>query len=561
MQAEKHIPKQNLALLTESSWEVCNKIGGIYTVLSTKAKVLQEAYGDKLVFIGPDVWSEEHASPSFKEEKTILKNFSQKNIADFGIKVRCGRWQVPGSPQVILVKFDGVYPHLDSLFATMWEKFGVDSLKEYGDYREGCAFAVASAVVTRHLADHLGIDHREVFVHYNEWTTGMGLLYTRLIMPEAATLFTTHATSIGRSICGNGKPLYDYFDGYNGDQMAGELNMEAKHSLEKTAAMNADCFTAVSELTAKEAAKLLDLRPQAVTPNGFEPGFVPGDKKYISLRKEGRKKLLGIASALKQREYGDETLIIATSGRNEYRNKGLDLYLDSLACLERKGDVKDVLALVLVPAWVSHPVAGLRDKIERGDKTASLNLFDEETGPDYITHILHNMDYDSVAKRIAELERNNEAGRNVSIVYIPCYLDGGDGIVDISYYDLLSAIDITVFPSYYEPWGYTPLESIAFGIPTVTSDKSGFGQWVLSDIGAGLSHSGVSVIGRTDSNYTEAACAIATQIEAYSKMSKKERKEACKAALTTAEKADWKYFINHYYEAFRIAENRRNQRI
>lgn len=558
MQADKSVANEKIGLLAETSWEVCNKIGGIYTVLSTKAKMLQEAYGENLVFIGPDVWDDSNPSPSFKEVKSLLKNFSKKVITDFNIKVRCGRWNIPGSPQVILVKFDGVYPHLDSLFATMWEKFGVDSMHEYGDYREGCAFSVATAVVIRNLAEHLGKEGKEVFAHFNEWTTGMGLLYLRMIMPEAASLFTTHATSIGRSICGNGKPLYDYFNGYEGDQMARELNMEAKHSLEKTAAKTADCFTAVSDITAREAEKLLDIRPQVVTPNGFEPGFVPGDRKYKALRKAGREKILSIASQLKDKKFKENTLIVATSGRNEYRNKGLDIYLDSLASLDSLGVKKEVVALVLVPAWVSHPDPQLKEQIEKDTKRSNKGL---RPLTDFITHHLHNMESDSVAQRIGNLEREGKLNKKVNVIFVPCYLDGKDGIVNISYYDILPAIDLTVFPSYYEPWGYTPLESVAFGIPTITSDKSGFGQWVLSWLPDSLAESGVKVVARTDSNYHEAAQNIAKEIKKYAELTEQETSEARKVAYQTAEKADWKYFINFYYRAFDIAGSRRDQRI
>ena len=549
MQSEHHRAFDKIGLLAESSWEVCNKIGGIYTVLSTKARVLQETYGDKLVFIGPDVWSQENPSPNFKEDKRLFNNFSESSISEFNISVRTGRWDIPGSPQVVLVKFEGVYPSLNDIFGQMWQRFGVDSMHEYGDYREGCAFAVATAIVIRHLSQHLGLKEKDVYAHFNEWTTGMGLLYLRILMPDAATLFTTHATSIGRSICGNGKPLYDYFDGYNGDQMARELNMEAKHSLEKNAALQADCFTAVSELTAHEAEKLLEIRPQVVTPNGFEPDFVPQGRKYQTLRTAGRKKLLEIATQLKNREFKKDSLIVATSGRNEYRNKGLDLYLDALARLESKNPGKDIIGLVLVPAWVSHPSPYLLDNIM------------EKANPDYITHILHNMDYDSVALRIKSLEESGSLGKNVNVIYVPCYLDGGDGIVNISYYDLLPAIDITVFASYYEPWGYTPLESIAFGLPTITSDKSGFGQWVLENEKNSILESGVKVVSRNDSNYNEAADEIASALQEYSKLNNVKRKEASTAAAKTASKADWKYFISSYYEAFKTAEKRRDERI
>lgn len=241
MQKVKRLERDKIGLLLETSWEVCNKIGGIYTVLSTKARVLQEKFGDKLVFIGPDVWTEDTPSPYFIERKTLLKQASSRLKLPYGITIRVGRWDIPGSPQVVLVKFEGVYEHLNEIFGQMWENFGVDSMHAYGDYHEGCAFAVATAIVMQALARHLNVKGNNVVAHFNEWTTAMGLLYLKHNMPEAATVFTTHATSIGRSICGNGKPLYDYFTGYNGDQMARELNMEAKHSLEKTAAHNADC--------------------------------------------------------------------------------------------------------------------------------------------------------------------------------------------------------------------------------------------------------------------------------------------------------------------------------
>lgn len=553
MQKAKRTNRDQIALLMETSWEVCNKIGGIYTVLSTKARVLQQQFGDKLVFIGPDVWSQANPSPYFIERKTLLKSCASRMNLPFGISVRAGRWNIPGSPQVLLVKFDGVYDHLDEIFGKMWELYGVDSLHAYGDYNEGCAFAVATAIVMDALARHLKVDASNIIGHFNEWTTAMGLLYLKMTDPQARTVFTTHATSIGRSICGNGKPLYDYFNGYNGDQMARELNMESKHSLEKTAAHQADCFTAVSEITAKECEQLLDIRPQVVTPNGFEPDFVPGEADYIRLRKAGREKLLSIASALKGRDFPDDTLVVATSGRNEYRNKGIDIYLDAVAAVSDLNPARPVLALVLVPAWVKEPSIELLSAMAAKKQVKGY--------PDFMTHRLNNEDSDSVARRIDALERESRLRNGVDVIYVPCYLDGKDGVVDISYYDLLPAIDLTLFPSYYEPWGYTPLESIAFGVPTVTSDKSGFGQWILSNFINSISACGVKVVGRTDSNYHEAAGVLADQIVEYAGFTEEERKVAARAAYATSERADWKFFISAYDEAFATATRRRDERI
>ncbi|MDO4335594.1 MAG: glycosyltransferase [Bacteroidales bacterium] len=556
--------KTSTPLLFETSWEVCNKIGGIYTVLSTKARVLKEQFGDNLIFIGPDVWSETNPSPYFKEYKTLLKSASKLELP-FGITLRAGRWDIPGSPVVVLIKFDGVYPALDDIFGEMWAMFGVDSLHAYGDYPEGCAFGVAAAITMKALAAHLEARDTDVLAHFNEWTTGMGLLWLRNIMPGAASLFTTHATSIGRSICGNGKNLYEYFNAYNGDQMAGELNMEAKHSLEKRAAINADCFTAVSSLTADECAQLLDCRPQVVTPNGFEPDFVPGTAKYKKLRAAGRNRLLDIAAKMTGRKWNDDTLIIATSGRNEYRNKGLDVFLDSMAQLTRTGAAgkRDILALVLVPAWVKEPNGELLIDLYNGGTLP--------VTPDYLTHRLNNEDSDPACCRIGQLENELQTGgeQQVKVIYVPCYLDGGDGIVDISYYDILPALDITVFASYYEPWGYTPLESIAFGVPTVTTDKSGFGQWIESDVAKGnaanglesLKETGVMVAPRDDNSYWNTVITIADTLSQFAAAPAADTAACSKSAAATAALADWKNFIKYYDEAFDVARENRNKRI
>ena len=265
----------NLDMIFETSWEVCNKIGGIYTVLSTKAQTLQNLYKDKTIFIGPDVWTEDNPSPYFSEVPSLLKPWRDKALLPEGVSVRVGRWNIPGKPIVILVNFQGMYRLKDYYYGEMWARFGVDSLYAYGDYDEGCAFALAAGAVIESICSYKRMRHKNVLAHFDEWTTGMGLLYTKWKVPFVGTIFTTHATSIGRSICGNGKPLYDYLPGYNGDQMARELNIESKHSLEKAAAHAADCFTTVSDVTAAECEQLLDRRPDVVTPNGFPADWAP----------------------------------------------------------------------------------------------------------------------------------------------------------------------------------------------------------------------------------------------------------------------------------------------
>lgn len=535
-------------LLFETSWEVCNKIGGIYTVLSTKAKTLQKLYKDKTIFIGPDVWSDENPSPYFVESKTLLKQWKSQAQLPKGISVRVGRWDIPGKPIVVLVKFDSMYAVKDEFYGDMWNRYGVDSLHAYGDYDEACAFSHAAGLVIESICEFEGIEDKNVIAHFDEWTTGMGLLYVKSYLPSVKTIFTTHATSIGRSICGNSKPLYDYLKGYNGDQMAGELNMQSKHSLEKAAAHNADCFTTVSEITAIECEQLLDIRPHVVTPNGFEQNFVPTKTKFATARETARKNLLNVASSLVGYQMSDDTFIVATSGRCEYRNKGIDLFLDSIA---RLGDIdpeRDILAYVMVPAWAKEPRADLQ-------KSITLKRKNRQDDP-VITHWLNNPNEDPIINRIHGIGFANDKNSRVTVIYVPCYLNGSDGVFNQSYYDLLIGMDATVFPSYYEPWGYTPLESIAFGVPTVTTTLSGFGQWILSSFKNEFDDCGVNVIARGDFNYGEVVENIAQSLKYLVDCGATASTAISTSAMKTAKAAAWDNFIKYYLEAFAVALNK-----
>ncbi len=543
-----------LDLLFETSWEVCNKVGGIYAVLSTKAKTLQKRYKDNLIFIGPDLWSAENPSPSFVEVKTPLAAWQRKTGLPSGVKVRVGRWDVPGKPLAVLVTYDALYPYKNELYAEMWERYGVDSLHGYGDYDESCMFAYAAALVIESIVKWKDNPDLNVVAHFDEWTTGMGLLYLKARLPHVATVFTTHATSIGRSICGNGKPLYDYMPGYFGDQMAEELNMQSKHSLEKAAAHAADAFTTVSEVTARECEQLLERRP-LVTPNAFEQNYVPKGAKFTATRAAARKRMLQVASALTGQQFPEDTMIIATSGRLEMRNKGIDVYLDALSslrdALERVTSLqRKVVAFVLVPAWMKSPRA---DLVENMASRKPHRLFDP-----VFTHNLYNPDSDPVYTRINALGFHNEPQDMVTVIDVPSYLNGNDGVFDMTYYDLLAGLDAAVFPSYYEPWGYTPLESAAFGLPTVTTDLAGFGQWVLDNFGDDSDLSGIKVVHRTDSNYADTVQTVVSGLLNLYVMEPKMMQSVRNGSRTTSKAASWENFIKYYDEAYTAALKAKN---
>ena len=546
-----------LDLLFETSWEVCNKVGGIYAVLSTKAKTLQKRYKDNLIFIGPDLWTDENPCQTFVETRTPLASWQRQAILPDGMRVRVGRWDVPGKPIAVLVTFGALYTYKNALYADMWNRYRVDSLHAYGDYDESCMFAYAAALVIESIVKWKDNKDLKVVAHFDEWTTGMGLLYVKAHLPQVATVFTTHATSIGRSICGNGKPLYDYMQGSRGDQMAAELNMQSKHSLEKAAAHAADAFTTVSDVTARECRQLLERYPM-VTPNGFEQNYVPKGAKFTGKRAAARQRMLQVAGALTGQQFADDTLIVATSGRLEMRNKGIDVYLDAVSSLRDSlsfvsSKTRKVVALVLVPAWMKSPRADLAENLHASKPH---RLFDP-----VITHYLYNQDSDPIYNRINALGFHNESLDKVSVIDVPCYLNGDDGIFNMPYYDLLAGLDAAVFPSYYEPWGYTPLESAAFGVPTITTDLAGFGQWVLDRFGDDSDRYGVKVVHRTDSNYDEAVMAIAMSLMNLYVMSEKDNRAVRNANRATSKAASWDNFIACYDEAYSHALKVKDNRI
>ena len=531
----------------EASWEVCNKVGGIYTVLSTRAKTLQNQLHNRVIFIGPDIWQDKD-NPSFIESVTLFSAWTDYAIHHDGLKIRVGHWNIPGEPVVVLVDFMPFFAQKNDIYARMWEDYGVDSLHAYGDYDESCMFAIAAAKVVESFYRYNLTFNDNVIFQAHEWMTGMSALYLQKNVPEIATIFTTHATSIGRSIAGNNKPLYDYLFAYNGDQMASELNMQSKHSIEKQTAHFVDCFTTVSEITNKECKELLDKPADVVLVNGFEDDFVPKGATYTGKMKRARKSMLHLANCLLGETFDEDTLIVGTSGRYEFKNKGIDVFIDAMHRLNKSADLnRKVLAFINVPAWTLEPRRDLQARMMTNE------VFDTPLNQPYITHWLHNMDEDKVLGMMHYLGMHNSAQDKVKVIFVPSYLNGDDGIFNKHYYDLMLGNDLSIYASYYEPWGYTPLESVAFHVPTITTDLAGFGLWVKEmDKVKGLSD-GVEVIHRSDYNYHEVTDAVRDIVLGYLRLDKNQMKAARKHAAAIAEKALWKHFITYYYEAYDFA--------
>lgn len=530
-------------------------MGGIYTVLSTRAKTLQDALTDKVVFIGPDFWIGKE-NPLFVEDKKLFKSWTGK-AAEEGLKVRVGRWNIPGTPCAILVDFNPYFEIKNQIYAAAWNDFQVDSLHAYGDYDEASMFSYAAALVVESFYRHSLSKKKHVLYQAHEWMTCLGALYIQKHVPEIATVFTTHATSIGRSIAGNNKPLYEYLWAYNGTQMSQELNMESKHSIELQCAKYVDCFTTVSDVTGRECKELLDKECDAILMNGFEADFVPSGKEFNAKREAARKRIFKVANALTGIEFKDDTLVVATSGRYEYKNKGIDVFLEAMyRSLYDDSLNRQVLALIQVPGWM------LEARHDLADRLSFDCVYDTPLQEPICTHVLHDMQNDNVLNFMRSHGIKNEKDNRVQIIFVPCYLDGRDGIFDMPYYDLLIGNDLAVYPSYYEPWGYTPLEAVAFHVPCVTTSLSGFGMWA-NKVKKATSHleDGVEVIFRNDYNFGDVANAICEALSTFAQMDAKQTEAVRKKAAKLSEKALWKNFIKYYYEAYDIAFRNAEKRL
>ena len=500
--------------LFEVSWEVCNKVGGIYTVVATKSLYLRGEYGRHHIMVGPDVWMNEESNPDFIEDPTLYRAWREQAASE-GIRVRIGRWNIPGKPTAILVDFKQYLTRQNEILTEFWKRFGVDSISGNWDYRESALFGYAAGRVIESFYRFNLESSDKVVAQFHEWMTGTGLLYVKSVNILVATVFTTHATVIGRCIAGNNLPLYDGLLSYNSDEKARQFNVVARHSLEKKAAQYCDIFTTVSDITADECRQFLGRKVDIVTPNGFEPSFTPAtDEEYEIKRAESRSKLIEVAEAMCGETIAENAVLVGIGGRYEWKNKGIDVFIDALDKLNRseyKG--KQIHAFIMIPSGHNGPDKHLAAKLA-GD------------GSTYVTrtsHYLMHPEYDNVTRRLNDVGLNNSLGDKVKVYFIPSYLNGNDGIFNMSYYDLLAGLDLTLFPSYYEPWGYTPLESLAFRVPTLTTTLAGFGLWVRSYYNG--KHPGITVLDRNDANYFDVVDGVTERIVEIASLRKDSKKK------------------------------------
>jgi len=538
--------------LFEVSWEVSNKIGGIHTVLSNKALTMVDALQDKYITIGPDVWKETHGNPEFIEDKYLYRAW-RKQANKSGLHFRIGRWNVPGNPVSVLVDFTPLFSDKNNIFSELWDKFGLNSLTGQWDYTEPALFGYAAGQIIESFYNYHLTEYDRIVAHFHEWMTGAGVLYLSDRVPQVGTVFTTHSTVLARSIASKGNQLYKDLNVFNPETLANELDITSKHSMEVRAARNADTFTTVSELASNECELLIGKTVDLITPSGFN--LHPLENAQANeLCIEARKKLKALAEAILNYQITDNTLFVATSGRYEFHNKGFDVLIESLANINQGDDeIPPMVVFLLVPANQLGVRTEILERIEKPD-------FGVPVIQEYCSHILVDEQNDDLLNALKNSNLDNSLSCKVKVIYVPAYLNGMDGVLDLSYYALLSAFDFTVFPSYYEPWGYTPQESLAYGVPSITSSLTGFGRWVKHNVAH--YEKALAIVERNDENNHTATKSLGEAIKNFArnlqtaskgKSSNTVSEDIALQAKSIAQETTWNVLIENYFHAYDMA--------
>ncbi|WP_304347146.1 DUF3417 domain-containing protein, partial [Capnocytophaga leadbetteri] len=534
--------KLNPDYVFETSWEVCNKVGGIHTVIATKAASIVKQFRSKYILIGPDIW-QHNENKEFVENPELFKSWRAKAASE-GLRVRVGNWKIEGNPIVILVDFSHYVSSKNEVLRFYWDTYHLDSFNSPWDYVESVLFGYAVGKVIESFTKFNTASRENVICHFHEWMTGSGLLYIEDKMPKIGSVFTTHATVVGRAIAGNGLPLYNTMKDYNPEEMAYKFGVQHKHFLEKETAKVADCFTTVSEITAQEALHFLARQTDIITPNGFEDKIIPAEKTFAKKCTDARKILINVAQALTNQSISEDTKIVAISGRYEFRNKGIDAFIDALGALNRNAkNKKELVAYILIPTAHDAPHQGLLNNLKNPKQSA-------DNEQKHLTHILPDVYHDVIMKRIYEQELFNRKEDKVKVIFCPSYLNGNDGVFNLSYYDLLIGLDGTAFPSYYEPWGYTPLESLAFKVPTITTTLAGFGKWVNDFYPE--KQKAIEVVTRTDSNYGDVVASIVKNFVTLLDSKEEDLQARRDTAAKVSEIALWKNLVKYYIKCYEL---------
>lgn len=567
--------------LVEVSFEVANKVGGIYQVLNSKASKMQDFYGENYVVIG--YYNEENARDDFIEREFEQFDFVDELEDKHGVKCHTGVWNIPSSPKCILVDSSGLEKPVDDIKKELWQEYGIDSMEAGHDFDEPLEWSYSVGLILQKMNERFSGD--TVF-HVHEWLSGPAIFGL-----DSGTVFTTHATVLGRALSDSDYDLESAVEeGRVEDSRAAEYGVTAKHQVEKTAAEEADVFTTVSKNTGKEAEAVLGVKPDTILPNGFNVEEFPSLEELSYEHKKKKAKMKEFLRAYFEPYYNvnleNDPRVLFISGRYEFHNKGIDLFIDALAEVNQKegddffvfffvpGDAKgpkrevlDNMALyeeledyidsvmpelrrrLLNSATSGQEPDGLKSVVESSTLESLQRNFRSKTG-DSAPLCAFDLNYsgDSILEKLNRRGLTNSEDDRVKVVFYPTYLSVGDRMLSMSYKDAIVASSAGIFPSYYEPWGYTPVETAANGALAVTTDMAGFGRFLMDETKE-EDRKGIKVLRRQNFSDQEATKNLADMIEDIIGYSKTEITERKHNARRLAQMTSWEKLGRNYREA------------
>ncbi len=590
-------------LLLEASWEVCNQLGGIYTVLRSKVPSMVSRWGNRYCLIGP--YNHQSAQVEF-EPSPMVGPIGQtvKQLREMGFTAHYGRWLVSGRPHVVLLEPSDVYKYLHEVKYRMYADHTIPSPAEDGLINDVMAFGE----VCRMFLSLLGqkeAHRRELIAHFHEWMAGAAVPMLRHEKWPGAMVFTTHATLLGRYLAMHNPVFYDHLPFFDADKEAIHFNIETQHKLERAAAHGAQVFSTVSDVTAQECDHLLGRTPDVLLPNGLNIQRFAALHEFQNLHQQYKERIHEFTIGHFFPSYSfdlSNTLYFFTSGRYEYRNKGMDLTIESLARLNARlkelespvtvvffiitrapvrsinvtalqssamlqefhtaaNAIKEQIGDALFHAAAAGEIPDLNALIDdywRLRMRRSIHAWKRDLPPLIVTHDLVDDHNDAVLNQLRACQLFNNRHDPVKIVYHPDFISSTNPLFGIEYDQFVRGCHLGVFPSYYEPWGYTPLESIALGVPAITSDLSGFGSY-LKQLMPDHEEKGVSVIKRDKTDFHAAADELTDRMYRFCQLSQRERIAQRNTVESFSEHFDWHNLGRRYHEAHELALDRIRQ--
>lgn len=580
-------------ILIEVSWEIANKVGGIYTVIKEKSQYIKDFFKDNYFVIGPYLPNRSSLEFSKLDTPEIFLDIIRE-CQKFGFEVYYGEWLIESRPKCFLIDFKNFLNNINSLKYELWINYRIDSLRTGDDYNYPIAWSKAVNVFLKFFTEKF--NQTKIILHLHEWLSGSVILFDKL---PVISIFTTHATSLGRAMSESGVNFWDLLTTIDPDKEALKFGIEAKHQIEKIVAKYANFFTVVSNILALEVEYILGRKPDFILPNGINLNKFPTIEEISFFHKKNRDLIRDFFLYFFSPYYRLETkdsLIYFISGREEIRNKGIDVFIRALAELNRKLTINDpnILVLILVPSETKgidptllnnlNVYRNLEEKIEDSlpeiksrlihylihkERIISEGLFNKEEFLELqkitkklvvnnyypiSTHLVDDNNY--IIRLLKSISLNNLPEDKVKIIYYPIYARRGDGLINLNYEELVVGCHVGVFPSFYEPWGYTPLETIASGVITITTDLTGFSEYIKKNIEFNKDYPGLYIIkrkGRRDSEVVEELTNIMLGIARLNRSARIENKLE---ARRIAKICSWDRLINNYLELYNLALNR-----